>query len=38
DVPQVTELAYELKKEGLDIPDGVLSIQELVDALLRLYP
>jgi len=31
-------LAYELKKEGLDIPDGVLSIQELVDALLRLYP
>ena len=38
DIPQVTELAYELKKEGFDIPDGVLSIQELVDALLRLYP
>lgn len=38
DVPQVTELAYELKKEGLDIPDGVLSVEELVQALIRLYP
>lgn len=33
DVPQVTELAYELKQEGLDLPDGILTIQELVDAL-----
>ena len=33
DVPQVTELAYELKKEGLDIPDGVLKVDELVDAI-----
>jgi len=33
DVPQVTELAYELKKEGLNIPDGILSIDELVKAL-----
>ncbi|MDD6212705.1 MAG: energy-coupling factor transporter ATPase [Clostridiales bacterium] len=33
DVPQVTELAYELKKEGIDLPDGILTIQELVDAL-----
>ena len=33
DVPQVTELAYELKKEGLDLPDGILTIRELVDAL-----
>jgi len=24
---------YELKKEGLDLPDGILTIQELVDAL-----
>lgn len=37
DVPQVTELAYELKKEGLDIPDGVLSVDELVQALIKLY-
>lgn len=33
DVPQVTELAYELKKEGLDMPDGVLTIDEFADAL-----
>ncbi len=33
DVPQVTELAYELKKSGLDIPSGILSIEELVEAL-----
>lgn len=33
DVPQVTLLAYELKKAGLDIPDGILTIQELVSAL-----
>lgn len=36
DVPQVTELAYELKKEGLDIPDGILTVDELVQALMRL--
>ena len=33
DVPQVTELAYELKKEGLPLPDGILTVEELVDAL-----
>lgn len=33
DVPQVTELAYELKKSGLDIPDGILTVQELINAL-----
>ena len=33
DVPQVTELAYELKKAGLDLPDGVLTIDEFVDAM-----
>ena len=32
-VPQVTELAYELKKEGLKIPDGILTIEELTDAI-----
>lgn len=32
-VPQVTLLAYELKKSGLDLPDGILSIEELVQAL-----
>lgn len=33
DVPQVTLLAHELKKNGLDIPDGILRTEELVDAL-----
>ncbi len=33
DVPQVTELAYELRKEGIDIRNDVLSIEELVDLL-----
>ena len=33
DVPQVTMLAHELKKEGIEIPDGILTIDELVDAL-----
>ena len=33
DVPQVTMLAYELKKRGLDIPDGILTKEELVKAL-----
>lgn len=34
DVPQVTELAYELKQRGMDLPDGVLTKEELVSALL----
>lgn len=33
DVPQVTLLAHELKTCGLRIPDGILTIQELVEAL-----
>lgn len=36
DVPQVTELAYELKQEGVEIPEGILSIEELVEALISL--
>ncbi len=32
-VPQVTELAWELKQAGVDIPDGVLTVEELVEAL-----
>lgn len=30
DVPQVTELAYELKKDGIDISGEVLNIEEMV--------
>ncbi|WP_313756278.1 energy-coupling factor transporter ATPase [Tissierella sp.] len=33
DVPQVTELVYELRKEGLDIKEDILSIEELVELL-----
>lgn len=33
DVPQVTELVYELRKEGLDLKEDVLSIEELVELL-----
>ncbi|MCD8223215.1 MAG: energy-coupling factor transporter ATPase [Clostridiales bacterium] len=34
DVPQVTELAYELKKAGVGLPDGILTIDELMESLL----
>jgi energy-coupling factor transporter ATPase len=37
DVPQVTELAWELKKEGLPFSDGILQIDEFVDELMKLY-
>ncbi|MCH4192387.1 MAG: energy-coupling factor transporter ATPase [Butyrivibrio sp.] len=37
DVPQVTLLAYELKKRGLPVPDGILTRKELVDVLTRIY-
>ncbi len=33
DVPQVTLLAHELRKAGLDIPEGILTKEELAEAL-----
>ena len=33
DVPQVTMLAHELKKKGLPLSDGILTIEELVNEL-----
>lgn len=36
DVPQVTMLAEELRKRGLDIPRGILRREELVEALCQL--
>lgn len=36
DVPQVTMLADELRKKGLDIPAGILKKEELVEALCQL--
>lgn len=32
-VPQVTLLAHELQQNGVDLPDGILTIEELVAAL-----
>lgn len=34
DVPQVTKLAYELRKEGMELPESILTVDELVQALL----
>lgn len=36
DVPQVTLLAYELKKKGLPLPDGILTTEELVSNLKKI--
>lgn len=37
DVPQVTLLAHELRKEGLALPEGILTRQELAEALGKQY-
>ena len=36
DVPQVTRLADRLRKKGLDIPKGILHMEELTEAICRL--
>ena len=36
DVPQVTELAWELQKKGIPLPDGILRKSELLDALVPI--
>ena len=36
DVPQVTELAYELRKSGIDIPDDILTEDECYECLSKL--
>ncbi|RII32684.1 energy-coupling factor transporter ATPase [Clostridium chromiireducens] len=36
DVPQVTELAYELKKSGIYINEKILNVDEMVNALCQL--
>ncbi|MBQ3947883.1 MAG: energy-coupling factor transporter ATPase [Ruminococcus sp.] len=37
DVPQVTELAWELKKSGLDISPEIISEDECVEAILHIF-
>lgn len=36
DVPQVTELVYELRKEGIDIPADIIYEDECVEAIMKL--
>ena len=36
DVPQATELLYMLRKEGLELPDDVINVDECVDILTKL--
>ena len=37
DVPQATELAYELKEAGMSLPEGILSREELVLELGKIF-
>ncbi|MBD5483974.1 MAG: energy-coupling factor transporter ATPase [Lachnospiraceae bacterium] len=37
DVPQVTLLAYELQQKGVELPDGILTVEELTQHLLKEY-
>ncbi|WMI80592.1 energy-coupling factor transporter ATPase [Anaerotignum sp. MB30-C6] len=36
DVPQVTEVAHLLRKEGIDLPADILTVEEMVGALCQL--
>ncbi|WP_407641827.1 energy-coupling factor transporter ATPase [Caldanaerobius fijiensis] len=36
DVPQVTELAYLIRKDGYDIPVNILTVDEMVELICRL--
>lgn len=38
DVPQVTEVAHALRQRGMDLPEGIITIEEMVDALCQLKP
>ena len=33
DVPQVTEIAHRLRQKGMNLPECVLTVDELVEAL-----
>lgn len=37
DVPQVTELVHELRKEGFELPAGIITEEECVEALMKLF-
>ncbi len=35
DVPQVTLLAHELRRKGVNLPEGILTIEEFTEAVLK---
>lgn len=37
DVPQVTLLADKLRRDGMDIPAGIISNEEFIDALMQIF-
>lgn len=37
DVPQVTELAWKLKQDGLSLSDGILTIDQFTEEIMELY-
>ena len=37
DVPQVTELAWELAQDGLPLSPGILTIEQFTDEIMKLY-
>jgi energy-coupling factor transport system ATP-binding protein len=37
DVPQITLLAHELRKAGMNVPEGILTREELCDCLARQF-
>ncbi|MBR6632949.1 MAG: energy-coupling factor transporter ATPase [Clostridia bacterium] len=37
DVPQVTDLAYRLRRDGFELPEGLLFEEETIGALMKLF-
>ena len=35
DVPQVTELVFELRKQGIDLPDNIITVEECEEAIIQ---
>ena len=36
DVPQITDLGHRLRKAGMDIPEGILTEEEAIEAIKKL--
>lgn len=37
DVPQVTELMYRLRKNGFDLPEDIITVEECKNSILKLF-